>query len=295
MLSALLSLYFSTLISHTSLGQQINVPKPLHAAAYKEILSVSPMPIQTKEGTPQIQAGSALIMDVNSGVMLWGKEISTRRQIGSITKLMTALVVLEENNTNDIIKISAAASNIEGSRIWIAEGEKITVQDLLYASIIHSANDASYALAEFNSSGSIKKFVEKMNEKGKELGLKNTHFSNPVGFDGPENYSTAEDIAILARYAWRNNFIRHAAGIAKKEIQSLRGTKFKLENTNGLLEKDSRFKGLKTGHTAEAGYSFVGIAETESAYSVMTIVFNSPNRFQESINLIDWVNEHYKW
>lgn len=291
MLSALLSLYFSTFISH----QQIDVPKPAHAAAYKKILSAAPMPIQTKDGIPTVQASSALIMDVNSGMALWGKDTTVRRQIGSITKLMTTLVILEENNLNDIVKVSATASGMEGSKIWIVAGEKISVRDLLYASIIHSANDATYALAEYNSNGTVKKFVEKMNQKALELGLKNTHFSNPVGFDGPENYSTTEDIAILGRYTWRNNFIRHASGIAEKEIESLGGTKFKLENTNDLLIKDPRFKGLKTGHTAEAGYSFIGIAETENFYPIMIIIFNSPNRFQESVNLINWTTEHFKW
>lgn len=289
MFAALLSLYFSNI-----LNTQPAMMEPNGTAAYKEILTASPMPIKKQEGEPNVQASSALVLDISSGNILWQKEIDSRRQIASITKLMTALVVLEENNLNDVVTVSANASGIEGSKIWIYGGEKLTVGDLLTAALIHSANDAAYALAEFNA-GSIPKFVEKMNKKAEQLGLKNTHFSNPIGFDGPDNYSTARDMSILGRYAYRNSFIRKVVAISETEVKSLRGTKFKLESTNGLLKKDPRFKGLKTGHTTEAGYSFVGIAEIDGVYPVMIIVFNSPNRFQESVDLLNWAVEHYKW
>lgn len=262
---------------------------------YSEVLSVSTIPKKIQEGNPEIKANAAIVMDMRTGEILWGKNIDEKRQIGSITKLMTALVVLEENGQNEIAKITQNASAMGGSKIWINAGEKLTVQDLIFAALIHSANDAAFALAEFNAQGTIKNFVDKMNKKAQILGLINTHFSNPVGFDGPENYSTVRDLSNLGRYAYRNAFIRYVVSLSGKEIQSIRGTKYHLEATNVLLKKDPRFRGLKTGHTDDAGYSFVGVAEAKNLYPVLIVVLNSPNRFQESIDLLNWVEQHYNW
>jgi D-alanyl-D-alanine carboxypeptidase len=293
MLGAILSFYFSNI----AISQPINIQDTsFHpAAGFEQTVSVSPLPQKIQEGNPTVQASSALVVDIGSGKVLWGKETETRRQIASITKLMTAIIVLEENSPNDIVTISRNASLIEGSRIWLAPGDKLTVQDLVAAMLIHSANDAAYALAENNANGSIENFVKKMNKKAQELGLKNTHFANPMGFDGTENYSTAQDIAQLGQYAYRKAIIRNIVATSSTEIKSIQGHSYKLESTNDLLTKDHRFKGLKTGHTSEAGYSFVGVAEGSEGYPVIIIVFNSPNRFQESINLMDWATSHYKW
>lgn len=293
MLNILLTFYISMLLTQDTAPPE-NLHAVANAATFEETLSVTPQLEKMKEGKPEIQAESAVVMDLNTGETIWGKETKIRKPIASITKLMTALIVLEENNLNDIVTISQTASGIEGSKIWLYRGEKLTIRDLLYATIIHSANDAAYALAEFNS-GNVLKFIEKMNQKAQKLGLYNTKFSNPMGFDEPENYSTAEDVALLGRYAYRNTFIRHAASISDKEIESIKGTKYKLENTNDLLKTDTRFKGLKTGHTTQAGYSFVGMGEINNVYPVLIVVLKSPNRFEESVKLLDWMTEHFKW
>ena len=296
MFSSIISLYLGSLLASQPAGSAITETENTQVAAqHSENLSVSPIPKKIQEGSPQIQANAAIIIDLRTGEILWGKNMDEKRPIGSITKLMTSLVVLEENSQNEIAKVTQNASGIGGSKIWIAAGEKLAVQDLIFAALIHSANDAAFALAEFNSNGDIKKFVEKMNQKAKVLGLTNTHFSNPVGFDGPENYSTVRDLSNLGRYAYRNTFIRYVASLPDREIFSLRGTKYKLEATNILLKKDSRFRGLKTGHTDDAGYSFVGVAEAKNLYPVLIVVLNSPNRFQESVDLLNWVEQHYQW
>ena len=296
MFSSLISLYLGSLLISEPTGTVAVETENLHSAAqYNDVLSVSPIPKKIKDGNPQIQATSAIIMDLRTGEILWEKDKDLKRPVGSITKLMTALVALEENNPNEISKTSVTASQVGGSRIWLSSGEKVSVQDLVAAALIHSANDAAYALAEFNSQGNMQQFVEKMNQKAATLGLTNTKFSNPVGFDGPENYSTVYDLANLGRYAYRNSFIRYVTSLSEKEIQSQRGTKFKLVSTNLLLKRDTRFKGLKTGHTDEAGYSFVGVGEAKNLYPVLIVVLNSPNRFQESVDLLNWVEQHYEW
>lgn len=293
MISGFISIYLASLIK--MLPQSKIVERP--PAQFQEILTASPMP-QVKTTAPtslNIQAGAYMVMDIRSGKVLAGKKTSERRAIGSITKLITALIILDENNLNDVVKVPESATKIEGSRIYLASGEKITVRDLISGLLIHSGNDAAYALAIYNA-GSVEAFVKKMNEKAQKLGLKNTHFTNPAGLDRNDNYSTAEDIALLGTYAYRNSFIRYTVAIPKTTITSTSGQfKHVLESTNILLTKDPRFKGLKTGYTLEAGHSFVGIATLGNNASLLTVVLDSPDRFKESVALVDWAEKNYIW
>jgi len=300
MISGFLSLYFASILH--SIPQAKVETQNQGATQFQNILSVAPVPEakvtsdQKNIPPPKIQANAYVIMDLRSGKMLGQKSIGERRSIGSITKLITALIILDENNLNDIVTVPDSATKVEGSRIWLASGEKITVRDLLSGLLIHSGNDAAYTLAIFNA-GSVDKFVGKMNEKAKKLGLNNTHFGNPAGLDHSDNYSTAEDIALLGSYAYRNSFIRYTVGISKTTVSSVNGKfKHELENTNILLVKDPRFKGLKTGHTLEAGYSFVGVATLpNNNASLLTVVLDSPDRFKESIALVDWAASNFNW
>lgn len=298
MISGILSLYFASIL-HSIPQVKAETVTP---AQFQDILTAAPIP-ETKAASaqksipaPSIQASAYVVMDLRSGKMLSEKNVGERKSIGSITKLITALILLDENNLNDIVTVPESATKIEGSRIWLASGEKITVRDLLSGLLIHSGNDAAYTLAIFNA-GSVEKFVEKMNEKAKKLGLSRTHFGNPAGFDHANNYSTAEDIALLGSYAYRNSFIRHTVGISKTTVSSVNGKfKHELENTNVLLIRDPRFKGLKTGHTLEAGYSFVGVATLpENNASLLTVVLDSPDRFKESTALVNWAVSNFSW
>lgn len=306
MISGIISLYFASLLkSAPAIKADVQTPAQFH-----DVLSAAPIPQaksvaagtnptsspENQTASPTLQASAYVVMDLRSGKILSEKKMSERRSIGSITKLMTALIILDENDLNDIVKVPASATKIEGSRIWLASGEKITIRDLLYGLLIHSGNDAAYTLATYNA-GSVEAFVAKMNEKAKKLGLEHTHFSNPAGFDGPENYSTAEDISLLGSFAYRSNFIRHAVSISKITILSVNQQfKHELQSTNVLLERDSRFKGLKTGHTLEAGYSFVGVATIpHNNASLLTVVLDSPDRFKESTKLLDWATNHFAW
>lgn len=268
----------------------------IHKLDLSSFLSVSPIPVKKDEFvSPIIGARSSIIMDVKTGEVLFERNSSERRQTASITKLMTAIIILEENKPEDIVTISKTASTADGSQMMLHENEKITVENLLYGLMIQSANDAAESLAEYNA-GSIEKFVEKMNKKALELGLINTHFQNPVGFDNRDNYSSALDLARLARYSYQKDFIKEAAVIKKKEIYAVdKAYKHELESTNELLDSYLKIKGLKTGKTDGAGLCNIAIAENDKGNDIITVVLGSPDRFQESKVLIDWAFRAYIW
>lgn len=296
MFASLISFYLATLIQN--LPQfTTNEIKP---AQFQDILTASPVPQPTSPSGPDmstlnIQASAYIAVDLKSGKMLVQKNIKEQRSIGSITKLITALIILDENNINDIVKVPLAATSIEGSRIWLAEGEKITIRDLLSGLLIHSGNDAAYALALYNT-GSIDGFAAKMNDKARKLGLTKTHFANPAGLDRDGNFSTAEDIATLGAFAYRNAFIRNTVAISSTSVSSINGQfKHELKSTNELLTKDPRIKGLKTGYTVEAGKSFVSVAIIGHGSPILTVVLNSPDRFKETESLIDWSVANFTW
>lgn len=180
MLSAFLSLYaYGALLTDS-----VPVSTP-HVMPWNENVTLEASSIPEKDElniAPVIDAKSAIIVDMKNGMVLYEKNIYETMPIASLTKLMTAVIIIEENDMNEIAQISKNASQTEGSTTWLAEGEKITVENLLYASLINSGNDAAVALAEHNA-GTVKEFVKKMNTRGKELGMVSTHFVNPTGLD----------------------------------------------------------------------------------------------------------------
>jgi len=290
MITSLLEIYIATQLS--------KIPKvpPIQWDA-TTILTAHALPIH--DGihiAPVVKAKSALIVDLDTGVSLYEKEAHTQRPIASLTKLMTTSIILEENKLDEIVTVSPNAAKTTGSKIWLYSGEEIRVNDLLYAALIHSGNDAVVALAEHNA-GSVEEFVKKMNTKAEKLHLYNTHFANPIGLDQEGNFSSAHDLSILGRHAFRKNFIRHAVSITNMTITSVNGKlTHKLESTNSLLKSQFfNIKGLKTGHTDDAGLCLVGIAENNQNKRILTVVLNSPDRFRETKILTDWAFRAYKW
>ena len=262
---------------------------------------------------PVIEAEAAIAVDIKNGLILYEKNIHNPQHIASLTKLMTAIIILEENNLNEIATISKNAASTEGRRIWLTQGEKITVENLLYSVLIHSANDAAVALAEYNSK-TIETFSEKMNDKAEDIGLLSTSFSNPTGLDEDElppesseevieettttdgNISTAYDMTLLARYAYGKSFVRRAATKKELEVASTNEViKHKLQTTNELLDSYLNVLGLKTGTTDQAGECLISIIENEEGNNILTVVLNSPARFQETKILADWIFRSYTW
>ncbi len=270
------------------------------------LLEATAVPTKKEQNiAPVINAKAALVVDLKNGFILYEKNIHESLPIASLTKLMTTTIVLEENSLDEIATISDYTASTEGKKTWLASGEKITVENLLFAALIDSANDAAVALAEHNA-GSVEAFVEKMNKKATDLGLLSTSFTNPTGLDennpgdDPEhprgNYSSAYDLALLGRYAYGKSFVRRA--VSKKELEvasTNEAIQHKLTNTNQLLDSYLKVLGLKTGTTDLAGECLITVIQNDQGNDILTVVLNSPSRFNETKLLADWTFRTYTW
>lgn len=201
-----------------------------------------------------ICAKKAIVMDATTGRVLYEKDADSRSLIASTTKIMTALVVCEQCNVLDRMQIPKEAVGVEGSSMYLKEGEVLTIQELLYGMMLHSGNDAAVALAIY-CGGTVEGFAELMNDKARLLGMKNSHFVNPNGLDAPEHYSTARDLAILAAYAMKNPIFAKTVSTKTVSVGSRA-----LRNHNKLLWQVEGADGVKTGYTKAAGRILVSSA-----------------------------------
>ncbi len=260
------------------------------------LLELSPIPsLQHEALQPDIQAKAALIMDYDTGLLLYEKDVHEELPMASLTKIMTAILILENHELDEVVTVDSDFSGELGVRIWLKRYEKLTVGDLLKALLIPSAGDAAVALADFHS-GSVEEFVAEMNERAKTLNLINTHFVNPIGLDDDEHYSSAYDLAILSKYALRFPAFRNIVRLDEASISSVDG-KFKhhFDSTNYLLNSYLDIQGVKTGTTDGAGQSLINLARNENGREVIAVLLNSPQRFQENKSMIDWAFRSYRW
>ncbi len=201
-----------------------------------------------------LSARKAILLDGETGRVLYEKDADSRSLIASCTKIMTALVVAEQCNVLDRVKIPKEAVGVEGSSMYLREGEVLTVQELLYGLMLHSGNDAATALAIY-CGGTVEGFAGLMNDKAHVLGLTGTHFENPHGLDSPNHYSTARDLAVLTAYAMKNPIF--AQTVSTKNV---RVGERSLTNHNKLLWQVEGADGVKTGYTRAAGRILVSSA-----------------------------------
>jgi D-alanyl-D-alanine carboxypeptidase (penicillin-binding protein 5/6) len=239
-------------------------------------------------GPPAISAPSAVVVEASSGEVVYERAAERRRAIASTTKLMTALLTMERAKLSD--KATAAdyvAAPIE-SKLSLRPGERMSVADLLRGLMLESANDAAVTLAE-HVAGSRMAFVRMMNKRARELELGNTHFSNPIGLDAPGNYSSAHDLARLAITLRRHSFIRKVANRTSATLAT--GYRARsIRNRNTLLSIDRHVNGLKTGHTAMAGYVLVG-TRTRRGVTLVSVVLGTPSlaaRDHDALALLKW-------
>ena len=198
-------------------------------------------------------------MDLDSGRILYEKNAEQRRLIASITKIMTAIVAIEEGDLTEKITVGEEVLSMYGTNIYVEVGEKMKLRDLLYGLLLRSGNDASVVIAKAIA-GSEEKFVDMMNQKAKEIGMKNTTFKNPHGLDEEsENYSTAYDMALLSKYAYKNKTYRNIVSTNKYEVSTGKKT-YLWYNRNKLLTTYEYCTGGKNGYTPRAGKTLVTTA-----------------------------------
>ncbi len=227
-----------------------------------------------------ISAQSGILLDGQTGRVLYEKLPDKQSLIASTTKIMTALVVCEQTNVLDRVRIPREAVGIEGSSMYLKAGEILTVQELLYGLMLHSGNDAAVALAIY-CGGTVEGFAELMNDKAHRLGLENTHFVNPNGLDAPGHYSTARDMAVLAAYAMENPIFYKT--VSTKTVTA--GGR-SLRNHNKLLWLLEGADGVKTGFTKKAGRILVSSC-TRQGRRLIAVTMNDGNDWKDHQTLME--------
>ncbi len=230
------------------------------------------------EELSDLSAEAAVLMA--DGNVIWSKNADERLPMASTTKIMTALVAIEHGEITKQVSVNGAACGVEGSSVYLTEGELLTMEELLYAVMLESANDAAAAIA-CEVGGSIERFAEMMNETAEKLELHDTHFMNPHGLDDPEHYTTARDLAKLTDYALRNETFSKIVSTYKKTIP-LRGDEGVrlLLNHNRLLKQYDDVIGVKTGFTKKSGRCLVSAARRDGM-TVVAVTLNAPDDWRD--------------
>ncbi len=227
-----------------------------------------------------VSARNCILLDAQTGRVLYEKQPDQRGLIASTTKIMTALIISEQCNVLDRVRIPKEAVGIEGSSMYLQEGEVLTVQELLYGLMLRSGNDAAVALAIY-CGGTVEGFAELMNDKARLLGMDHSHFVNPSGLDHPEHYSTARDLGILTAYAMNNPIFARTVSTKTVTIGSR-----VLRNHNKLLWQVEGADGVKTGFTKAAGRILVSSA-SRNGRRLICVTMNDPNDWQDHSRLLE--------
>jgi D-alanyl-D-alanine carboxypeptidase (penicillin-binding protein 5/6) len=260
------------------------------AAAAAALAAAAPGSAAAAPAPPRVPtAQAAIVVDARDGTVMFAKKPDAERSIASTTKLMTALLVLEEAAPGDVFTAPAYSAMPAESRINLRQGERMTVQDLLEALLLESANDAAVDLAE-NIAGSRQAFVDQMNDRAAELGLDHTSYANPIGLDAPGNYSSARDLATLARTLLRNRRFARIVDMPAATLES--GIRPRVvENRNDLVAAYPWVDGVKTGYTLDAGNVLVGAAARGRRARVVSVVLGEQSeatRDADTLTLLRW-------
>lgn len=248
---------------------------------------------QTKD-EPTLNSRIAVAYDRKSGEVIWGKDENKRTAMASTTKIMTAIVTLENCDLTQTVTISKKSAGTGGSRLGLKVDDKITMNDLLYGLMLKSGNDAAVAIAE-TVGGNVEGFAELMNEKAKELKLENTHYVTPHGLDDPEHYTTAVELAKLADYALQNETFAKIVN-TKNYTVTINGYPKSISNTNELLGYLEGVNGVKTGFTNNAGRCLV-TSVNRNGFEIITVILQADTkkfRTADSIKLIEYIYKNYE-
>lgn len=249
---------------------------------------------QSALAEPHVSADHAILMEQQSGRILFQKRAHQRTRIASITKIMTAILAIESGKMNRKVTISKKAAYTEGSSLYLKEGEKIRLQDLVFGMMLRSGNDAAVAIAEYLG-GSVGGFTHLMNEKAALIGMTDTVFANPHGLDDHKKiYSSAYDMARLTQYAMKNEMFRTIFGTKTHRVEG-KGPKarsYVWKNKNKLLERYPHTTGGKTGFTTVAKRTLVSTAKKDDL-KLIAVTLNDPDDWQDHAGLYDWGFDHF--
>lgn len=238
-------------------------------------------------------AKASLIYDLDSNIFLYKKNSDRELPIASLTKVMTAVVILEHHQLSETMTIPELPNlDADSQRLGLKSGQQFKLAEAMPAMLIYSANDMAEALAIWDS-GSVDNFTRKMNDFAKKWGMKNSHFVNPSGLDANSHYSSAEDLLILTSIALQNSDFATIVNTSHYTVTSLDNQKYNLTSTNQLLKLPTIY-GVKTGQTVEAGQCLIAYYK-DPTKRLISIVLNSPDRFQDSKNMLDWAANNYTW
>lgn len=249
------------------------------------LLWAAALPAQA-ETVPAVTAEAVVVMDMDSGEVLYGKAEHERRPPASLTKVMTGYLAVKQSDLQQLVTVSAEAAATGESSLNLRAGDKLTFADLLHGALMKSANDACVALAE-QMAGSESVFVQNMNLQACLLGCADTHFCNSNGLPAENHYSSAYDLALMTRAAMQNEIF---AGIVQRQQYMVRwtdGRRLLVRNTNRLLREYPGAIGVKTGTTNEAGQCLIAVAQKEGK-RVIVVVLKSKNRFYDAVALLDY-------
>jgi D-alanyl-D-alanine carboxypeptidase len=271
------------------------IPQPL-LVVEGNVAGESKQPVISLESagiaTPSVSAYGVYAIDVDLGDELFTKNSQARLAMASTTKIMTALVATDYFKSGQVLTVPKEAL-VGGSSMDLFPGEQMTFRSLLYGMLLNSGNDAAYTLA-YNYSGGLNNFIDQMNLKAEQMNLKNTHFQNPAGFDNFEHYTSAADMAQIAKVFTKDPLLAKIVATKNTSVVSFDKSKqHLLTNLNKLLGQNG-VVGIKTGTTDASGENLVTLVERDG-HRVLIVLLNSKDRFGETKQIIDWIFSNYSW